>query len=86
MTDKELRELAQLNNYPDEHMDLLVQWGRRVLMAQRQFDLELMTENIRVAVRNEREACAKEFDERDNGIGFYDPHEPAEIIRARGKA
>jgi len=25
--------------------------------------------------------AAKHFDERDNGIGFYDPHEPAEIIR-----
>ena len=35
---------------------------------------------------HEREACAKEFDERDNGIGFYDPHEPAEIIRARGES
>ena len=29
------------------------------------------------------EACAKLFDDRDNGIGFYEPHEPAEIIRAR---
>jgi len=26
------------------------------------------------------------FDNRDNGIGFYEPHEPAEIIRARGQA
>ncbi len=31
----------------------------------------------------EREACAKLFDDRDNGIGFYEPHEPAEMIRAR---
>ena len=31
-----------------------------------------------------REAAAAEFDRRDGGtgIGFYDPHEPAEIIRA----
>lgn len=31
-----------------------------------------------------REAAATEFDRRDGGtgIGFYDPHEPAEIIRA----
>jgi hypothetical protein len=34
----------------------------------------------------EREECAKLFDERDNGLGFYEPHEPAEIIRERGKA
>jgi hypothetical protein len=33
---------------------------------------------------DEREACAKMFDDRNNGIGFYEPHEPAEIIRARG--
>lgn len=33
-----------------------------------------------------KERCAKEFDRRDGGlgIGFYDPHEPAEIIRALG--
>ena len=37
-------------------------------------------------IKNEREACAKLFDNRDNGIGFYEPHEPAEIIRARGQA
>jgi hypothetical protein len=28
------------------------------------------------------EEAAKVFDARDKGIGFYDPHEPAEIIRA----
>lgn len=39
---------------------------------------------IRNAVSDEREACAKIFDDRDNGIGFYEPHEPAEMIRARG--
>jgi hypothetical protein len=27
------------------------------------------------------EEVAKVFDELDKGIGFYDPHEPAEIIR-----
>ena len=27
------------------------------------------------------EAAAVEFDKRDNGIGFYEPHEPAEILR-----
>ena len=33
----------------------------------------------------EREACAKLFDDRNTGTGFYDPHEPAEIIRERGR-
>ena len=33
----------------------------------------------------EKEACAKLFDDRNKGTGFYEPHEPAEIIRARGK-
>jgi hypothetical protein len=27
------------------------------------------------------EEVARVFDELDKGIGFYDPHEPAEIIR-----
>jgi len=38
----------------------------------------------RRAVAEEREACAKLFEDRDNGIGYYEPREPAEIIRARG--
>lgn len=43
------------------------------------------------AAANERERIAAHFDERDRGpdgkplgLGFYDPHEPAEIIRALG--
>ena len=32
---------------------------------------------------DERERIALHFDQRDKGAGgFYDPHEPAEIIRA----
>ena len=31
----------------------------------------------------ERERLANVFDERDKGIGFYDPNEPAEIIRGQ---
>jgi hypothetical protein len=31
----------------------------------------------------ERERLAKLFDDRDKGIGFYEPHEPAEIIRGQ---
>jgi hypothetical protein len=36
----------------------------------------------KLIAQNEREACAKLFDERDKDIGWYDPGEPAEIIRA----
>jgi uncharacterized protein (DUF952 family) len=31
------------------------------------------------------EEAAKVFDERDTGDGFYEPHEPAEIIRGMKK-
>jgi hypothetical protein len=40
-------------------------------------------ERIDAAVAAERERIAAEFDSRDKGVGgFYDAHEPAEIIRA----
>jgi hypothetical protein len=39
----------------------------------------------KLVAQHEREACAKLFDERDKDIGWYDPGEPAEIIRARGQ-
>ena len=87
MTDKELKELARFNNYPEEHMDLLVQWGRRVLMARRQFDLGLQAMNIRAAVMKEREACAKIVDENANacsGIIKDVLLSNADAIRARG--
>jgi hypothetical protein len=38
---------------------------------------------IRKAVEAERERLAKVFDELDKDIGWYDPHEPAEIIRGQ---
>ena len=50
------------------------------------YTADQLRETVAAAVAREREACAKEFDDRNNGIGFYDPHEPAEIIRARSKA
>lgn len=40
----------------------------------------------KLVAEKEREACAKLFDDRNTGTGFYEPHEPAEIIRARGQA
>ena len=95
MTDKELVKLARFNNYPEEHMDLLVQWGRRVLMARRQFDLELQTENIRAAVRKEREECAKvcegmplewQAQPQFARIELLTARDCAAAIRARGEA
>jgi len=37
----------------------------------------------KLLAQHERERLAKVFDELDKGIGFYDPHEPAEIIRGQ---
>lgn len=46
---------------------------------------------LQTKLAEERERIAAHFDERDRGpdgkplgLGFYDPHEPAEIIRALG--
>jgi hypothetical protein len=48
---------------------------------------ESQAENIMrfaaLVASTERERLAKVFDELDKGIGFYDPHEPAEIIRGQ---
>ena len=42
-------------------------------------------QQLESAVAAERERIAKHFDSRDKGTGgFYEPHEPAEIIRALG--
>jgi hypothetical protein len=43
-------------------------------------DLEVFAALVASA---ERERLAKVFDKLDKGIGFYDPHEPAEIIRGQ---
>jgi len=37
----------------------------------------------KLIAQHERERLAKVFDKLDKGIGFYDPHEPAEIIRGQ---
>lgn len=44
-------------------------------------EIERLKKELAEAVESIKEACAAEFDRRDNGIVFYDPHEPAEIIR-----
>ena len=68
MTDKELKELAKHNNYPDEHLPMLADFGRAVLMARRQFDLEEMTR----AVRAERNKVAKWMSQRSYATGHGD--------------
>ena len=37
----------------------------------------------KLVAEHERERLAKVFDKLNKGIGFYDPHEPAEIIRGQ---
>ena len=44
---------------------------------------ELLIKFAALVASAERERLAKVFDELDKGIGFYDPHEPAEIIRGQ---
>ena len=68
MTDKELKELAKHNNYPEEHLPMLVDFGRAVLMARRQFDLEEMTR----AVRAERNKVAQWIIKRSYATGHGD--------------
>ena len=46
---------------------------------------EAVIASRRKAVDGEREAIAQEFDRRATpATGFYEPHEPAEIVRNRG--
>jgi len=40
-----------------------------------------IVDTIVLVAAKERERLAKVFDARDTGTGFYEPHEPAEIIR-----
>jgi len=81
MTDVELAELAEHNNFPSEHMPMLVQFGRYVLMARRAFDLEGQAINIRAAIRKEREACAELCEETEPFYGVMF----AKAIRARSE-
>lgn len=66
----------------------------RTARAAHNDDTELWTRaEVEAMLAAERERIAQHFDARDTGkdgkplgIGFYDPHEPAEIIRALGPA
>ena len=57
--------------------------------VQHRFSYDGYEENLErfaaLVAGHERERLAKVFDERDKDIGWYDPGEPAEIIRARGQ-
>ena len=70
MTDEEIIQMARQANLPS-------------CLATHPKALKRFSELV---AAKEREACAKLFEDRDNGIGYYEPHEPAEIIRARGQA
>lgn len=54
--------------------------GMGAMHAYSERQMRAYAEQVRA---EERERIARHFDERDNGAGgFYEPHEPAEIIRA----
>ena len=54
-------------------------------------ELDVFLRTWQRAIQAEREACAKEFDRRAAYVdgspssGWYEPEEPAQIIRARGE-
>jgi hypothetical protein len=100
MTQDEIIEMARQTNlfgiYADEAIDSVTRFANLVAQHERERikqanapEIERVNAHIKEledAVLAEREACAKLFDERDKDIGWYDPGEPAEIIRARGQA
>jgi len=100
MTQDEIIEMARQANlfgiYADEAIDSVTRFANLVAQHERERikqanapEIERVNAHIKEledAVLAEREACAKLFDERDKDIGWYDPGEPAEIIRARGQA
>ena len=65
----------------DEIIDMARQAGFEHI-AEANYWHPLFAKFAKLVAQHEREACAKVFDARDKGTGFYDPHEPAEIIRA----
>ena len=76
----------------EESQDLAVMWYRDEdfqaalndqYRAVRSMVAATLAEARREGAEQMREAIASEFDRRDGraGIGFYEPHEPAEIIR-----
>jgi hypothetical protein len=74
----EREEVERINALGRQHIDQMNLIGALELVA-----------FARAVQAEERERIAAHFDERDRGpdgkplgIGFYDPHEPAEIIRA----
>jgi len=77
--------LAQPEQEPVAYCDL-ENWLTGKVWVWKQEDMNKDEALEKLVREDEREACAKLFDDRNTGTGFYEPHEPAEIIRARGKA
>lgn len=78
-----------------KHQSDIEQWKGQAAQAEKWRALALCKDPMqpgkvvqeiqREAMERERDEIAKEFDRRaEPGAGFYEPHEPAEIIRARG--
>jgi hypothetical protein len=83
MTDAQLKELAKENNYEPTYE--LLSFARLALINARALDLAAIAMNIRAAVRQEREECAKVCESEgvrvDAGWASC-----AAAIRARGQA
>jgi hypothetical protein len=75
---------AQIKHGSDLHLALIGSaWHLQLLDEQDQADMLAFG---RACMEVEREWIAAHFDSRDKGAGgFYDPHEPAKIIRALGR-
>lgn len=89
MTQDEIEHMWKVaSNNPNHdtnwHDPVVIAFAKLVAAKERAEFAVHAVDIARRAVAEEREACAKLFEDRDNGIGFYEPHEPAEIIRARG--
>jgi len=82
MTQDEIIEMAkQAGMIADGEM-----WFSSFYKIEQDVHISHLEAFAKLIAQHEREACAKLFDDRNTGTGFYEPHEPAEIIRARGQA
>ena len=74
-----------MSNTVDEEMNRedIIRIAREADLNVHDPAIELLQRFAKQVAEYERERLAKVFDELDKGIGFYDPHEPAEIIRGQ---
>ncbi len=81
MTQNEIIEMAkQVGMIKDGEW-----WFSSFYKTEQDVHISHLEDFAKLVAQHEREAYAKLFDERDKDIGWYDPGEPAEIIRTRGR-